>query len=148
MTNRKQKVEELLTDLRSLRHTMKFRMAGSARTPRITPSQWGALMLIEERGESTVKDLANALGISSSAATQLVDGLVSNGYVVRKVHVEDRRSVTLTLSKKTVAQVEKIKKQSLQKFLKFFAVLSDREFDQYIALNKKIIRGSVSNKDL
>lgn len=148
MINRKEKVEELLADLQSLRRAMTFRMAGPANTPRITPSQWGVLMLIEERGESAVKDVAKALGITSSAATQLVDGLVSNGYVVRKMHAEDRRTVTLTLSKKTRTQVDRTKRQGLQKLLKFFEVLSDREFNQYFALNKKIVRGSLSKKDL
>lgn len=143
MNSRKQKVEEFLSDLKLLKRAMTFRMAGSAKIPRITPSQWGALMCIEEQGESTVKDVAKALGITSSAATQLVDGLVSNGYVAREVHAEDRRRVTLTLSKKTRAHVEKMKKLSTQKFLDFFKVLNDREFNHYLALNKKIIRGSL-----
>jgi DNA-binding MarR family transcriptional regulator len=144
MPSRKQKVEELLADLQSLKRAMTFRMAGSTDIPRITPSQWGVLMFIEERGESTVKDVAKALGITSSAATQLVDGLVSNGYVARETHAEDRRVVTLTLSKKTKAQVDKMKKQGIQKFLRLFEVLNDKEFNQYLALNSKIVRGSLA----
>lgn len=140
MENRKQKVEELLAEFHSLRRTMTLRTVGSANMPRVTPSQWGVLMFIEQRERSTVKDLARALRISSSAATQLVDGLVASGYAVRGSSALDRRRVEITLSKKTKNQVSKMKKQVLQKFLKVFEVLNDREFDQYLALNKKIAR--------
>ena len=148
MTNRKQKIEELLADLQSLRRTMTFRVAGSAKAPRITPSQWGVLMLVEQRGESTVKDVARALGMTSSAATQLVDGLVRSRYLMRETYAKDRRTVTLTLSKKTKAQVDKMKKQALQRFLRIFAVLNDTEFNQFFALNKKIVQGSLSKTNL
>lgn len=143
MTSRKEKVEAFLTDLHSFKRMMTFKMAGAASTPRVTPSQWGVLMCIEERGESTVKEVAKALGITSSAATQLVDGLVASGYVAREIKEEDRRAVALTLSKKTKTQVDKMKKQGIQKFLKLFEALSDKEFDQYLALNSKIIRRSL-----
>ena len=139
MATRKQKVEELLADLQSLRRTMVFRMPISATMPRVTPSQWGVLMLIEQQGSGTVKDLARALGVTSSAATQLVDGLVSSRYLMRKPSAEDRRTIQLTLSQKSKTQVEKMKKQALQKFLKLFEVLNDKEFDQYLLLNKKIV---------
>lgn len=144
MISRKQKVEEFLIDLQSLKRAMTFRMVGSADIPRITPSQWGVFMFIEERGESTIKDVAKALGITSSAATQLVDGLVSSGYVNRKTDEEDRRAVALTLSKKTKEHVNKMKKQGLQKFLTLFKVLNDKEFNQYLELNKKIVHGSLT----
>jgi DNA-binding MarR family transcriptional regulator len=147
MKDRKKKVEELLVDLQSLKHAMTFRIAGRANVPRITPSQWGVLMLIKKSGESTVKDVAEALGITSSAATQLVDGLVSSGYLMRETYAEDRRSVKLTLSKKTKTHVDKIKKRGIHKFLKFFEVLNDKEFDQYILLNKKIVERLLKNND-
>lgn len=143
MTSRKQKVEAFLKDLQSLRRAMTFKVAVSTQLPRITPAQWGVLMGIEERGESTIKEVAKALGITSSAATQLVDGLVENGYMTRKTDTKDRRAVTLALSKKTKTQVDKMKKQGIQKFLELFEALNDKEFDQYLALNSKIIRRSL-----
>lgn len=140
MANRKQKVAELLESFGSLRRVMAFHPVSTKKMPRITPSQWGALMLIEQQGESTVRDVARALGITSSAATQLVDGLVASGYVTRKTRAEDRRVVTLALSNTTKKHVDAMKKEVLQKFLTFFDVLSDKEFGQYILLNKKIVK--------
>ncbi len=141
--NRRQKVQELLADFQSLRRGMTFRMSGSAALPRVTPSQWGVLMLIEQNGWSTVKDVAKTLGITSSAATQLVEGLAKSGYLMRETSKEDRRIVTLTLSKKSKKQIIAMKKHVLERFLKIFKALNDREFEQYLALNKKIVRGFV-----
>jgi DNA-binding MarR family transcriptional regulator len=147
MMTRKQQVEELFADLRSLRRTMAFRMPGSTTMPRVTPSQWGVLLLIEQQGESTVKEVAKALGISSSAATQLIDGLVESGYLLRQARAGDRRSVALTLSKKSKAKVTTMRKRTLQKFLNVFKALNDREFAQYVALNKKIVHAALSQKN-
>lgn len=139
MSLRKIKIEKLLENFGSLKRHLVFHSAHSEKVPRITPSQWRLLMMVKQQGESTVKEVAAALGISSSAATQLVDGLVASGYVVRKMDVKDRRAVVLTLSKKTEAQVDKMRKQTLEKFYNFFKVLNDKELDQYILLNKKIV---------
>lgn len=138
MEDREKKIEALMESLGALRRHMAFHSASPTQAPRITPAQWGALMMIEQCGQSTVKAVAKVLCITSSAATQLVDGLVASGYVAREMHPEDRRVVRLTLSVKTKTQVNKMKQQGLQKFLKFFEVLSDQEFDQYLLLNHKI----------
>lgn len=146
MINRKQKIEELLENFHSLRRTMVFQTTSSVEIPRITPSQWGVLMFALQRNQSTVKDVAKALGITSSATTQLIDGLVKSGYMERETPAGDKRTVVLTFSKKTKTQVGKMKKQALQKFLKFFEVLNDQEFNQYVALNKKIVERLLKNK--
>jgi len=139
MTDRKQKIKELLESFQSLRRTMAFRVPGKSKIPRITPSQWSVLMFVEQRGGSTVKDVAKALGITSSATTQLIDGLVLSGYITKETPENDRRTIILSLSKKTQTQVERMKKEGLQRFLKLFESLNEREFNQYISLNKKLL---------
>ncbi len=139
MTDRKQKTEELIEGMGLLRRYMVFRDIDFMKTPRITPSQFSVLFLIGQHSESSVKEIAEVLHISSSATTQLVDRLVKNGYVERREQVEDRRAVALTLSKKTKDIVEKMRKQMVQKILEVFEVLSNREFDQFCAIHNKIV---------
>lgn len=146
MTNRKEKINELVESFHSLRRHVAMNAAGCAQGPRITPSQWGVLMLIAHGDNSAVKDIAKSLDITSSAATQLVDGLVSSGYVVRKEDAKDRRRVALILSSTTKSHVAKMKKRVAVGLLKTFEILSDREFDQFLALNRKLVHGlSVRN---
>ena len=146
IADRKHKVETLLEGFRTMRRCFVFGAEETSASPRITASQWGVLMLIAHHGQSTVKDVSLALGITSSAATQLIDGLVKNAYVTREADPNDRRAVSLTLSNKSKNQVEKMKKQAVQKFLRAFAVLDDAEFEQYYALNKKIVDSFKSKK--
>ncbi|MDZ4205613.1 MAG: MarR family transcriptional regulator, partial [Patescibacteria group bacterium] len=100
MNNRLQKLEELMESFQSFKKPLAFK-GGLLKMPRITPSQWMVLRIISQHNISTVKDISETLNISSSAATQLVDGLVHSRYVVRKVNKTDRRKVTLTLSEKS-----------------------------------------------
>ena len=141
MTNRKQKIEELVESMSSFKRNMAFRGIGEHKAPKITPSQWGVLMLIGQSSEVSVKEVASILHISSSATTQLVDGLVKNGYVIRKEQIKDRRAVVLTLSQKTKNQFEKMKTQMIQSFLGIFEALTDKEFNQFCFLHKKIAQG-------
>lgn len=125
----------------SLRRRLVFSNTHCLATPRITPAQWGVLILIEQGSGNTVKDVARALAITSSAATQLVDGLVASGYVARKVDAKDRRMVTLTLSQGTKNHVSKMKRRVMRGVLQTFGVLSDKEINQFLALVQKLIRG-------
>ncbi len=100
MTHREEKVKELMEILQSLKHHRTFRSVECMGLPRITPAQWGVLMRIEELGTSTVKGVAADLGITSSAATQLIDGLVTSDYVIREINKQDRRTVVVSLSKR------------------------------------------------
>lgn len=141
MASRKEKVEELMEGFMSLKHRAVLTARAGKTGPRITPAQWGVVMFMRNHAACTVKEIAKAFSVTSSAATQLVDGLVKSGYVVRKVDARDRRSVILTLSRKTMEHMEVMKRMAVAEFMELFKALSDKEFNQYCALNKKIVRG-------
>ena len=141
MADRSEKINELVENLHALRRHVVAGKVHCPRAPRITPAQFGALMLIEQKCDCTVKDIASALSITSSAATQLVDGLVFGGYVTKRVDQKDRRRVELLLSTKTRAHILKMKKKIAESFLKTFETLTDAEFREYCALTNKVVRG-------
>lgn len=141
MTGRRGKVEELMEGFMSLKHRAMLSTRSAKDGPRITPSQWGVVMFMRNHKSCTVKEIAQAFGITSSAATQLVDGLAKSGYVLRTVGKLDRRSVALVLSPKTRAHLEAMKKAAIAEFLGLFKILTDREFDEYCSLSRKIVSG-------
>lgn len=140
MVDRRKKVEELMEGFMSI----KYRTAHAARAVKcdanITPAQWGVVMYLR-RGTCTIKDIAAAFSITGPAATQLVNGLVKNGYVVRESDRLDRRMVLLTLSKEAKGHMETMRRLATRQFLKIFKVLNDKEFEQYCVLHKKIVTG-------
>jgi DNA-binding MarR family transcriptional regulator len=137
MTSRKEQLEELLESFQMLKRNMSS-FAIPKESAKITFAQWMALRLLAQRDGQTIKEVATALGISSSAATQLVDPLVRGGYISRKQSIADRRSVQLTLSKKAVAKMAEMKKRTLARLVDVFSVLNNEEFKHYIEINKKI----------
>lgn len=137
--DRAQKIKELMGHMHSLRRKAAFRPKGLFKMT-VTPAQLGVMRLIRERGTCTIKDVAQAFGVTSSAATQLVDGLVAGGYVVKDEHARDRRSVELTLSKKAEREGNKIEAEAAKRFVKMFSALSDAELAQLGRLMGKIVQ--------
>jgi len=66
----------------------------------ITQSQGETIYLIEAAGDpgARTSQIAEELGVSSSAITQLVDGLVDRGLVERRPDAADRRATRLHLT--------------------------------------------------
>ena len=55
------------------------------------------------RGDATVVDVAEHLGVTKQSASQLVDQLVQRGYVTREPHPHDARARLLALTARGVA---------------------------------------------
>ena len=106
----------------------------------VTFSQWRVLEIIDRQGKASIKEIHTALGISSSATTQLVNELVKKKYVSRRVDPADRRVSSIRLSPKMRKFLKMLKDQNLKKTIRLFKPLNDREFRQYIDLHKKIIK--------
>jgi DNA-binding MarR family transcriptional regulator len=105
----------------------------------ITPSQGFVLRFVAKNSPVSVKAIAGSLHVTSSAATQLIDGLVDKGYLVRNENPDDRRIIALSLSEKAKKLFNEFREQGLQKMTELFDALTDEELVQYAALNKKII---------
>lgn len=143
MNSRKETIEDLLQSMHAMRH--KFLVGyGAKKELLVTPSQGFVLRFVAEHTDVNVKALACALHITSSAATQLVDGLVEKKYLVRTDNPTDRRAVTLLLSDKARKLLKEFKEQSLHKLVELFGALTDAELAEYARLNKKIA-SNISN---
>lgn len=130
-----EQIAEIFRGMMTLKRALMFKLPDSA--PTITPSQWLAVSAIGE-GARTVKAVAAELKVSSSAATQLVDGLVKAGYVIRTPGKEDKRETELSLSKDSEAGIKEIKKQKMAQFEKIFSTLSEKELTEFAVLMKKL----------
>ena len=100
----------------------------------LTNSQWQVLNHVGKNKSISIKDLAGLLDITSSAATQIVDGLVNKGLLTRKRSIKDRRVLEITLSKESIVQMKK----SIKTVFPIFDVLDDAELNDYCRLTAKI----------
>lgn len=144
MTSREQLLADLMQTINILRKGM-FTRDAKARV-RITPQQWLVLRIISLNVESTVKDVAAKMQMSSSAATQLVDKLVKNGYVKRTNNTGDRRTINLAIASKARTEIQKLRGQALERTTDIFKALNDKEIAQLAALHQKIAQSINSKK--
>ncbi len=103
-----------------------------------THAQMGVMFALSHH-KLNVKDLAKCFGMTSSAATQLITGLVKRGWVMRQVVAGDRRKISLSLSASGQKILEKIIAERSAMFAKHLEVLTDKELGQLKSIQNKII---------
>jgi DNA-binding MarR family transcriptional regulator len=64
----------------------------------LTPSRAHLVWELHQRGPTTQRALADALGVSARTITGLIDGLVATGFVTREPHPADRRATLVTFT--------------------------------------------------
>ncbi len=104
-TKRNKHVVSIFNGLNAMKRNL-VEHVGQVNTSGLPPSQWVVLYLVHGQPGMGVKDIAEMIGITSSAATQLVNGLSKKGLVVRKTNTKDRRALQLYLSPKAKKQIE------------------------------------------
>ncbi len=113
----------------------------------IPSSQWMVLHIVYHSEGLGIKELSRILGISSSAATQLVNNLVKKGTLVCEKNQEDRRALKILLTRNTRELIENARSQTLEQVHSIFDALTDKELQQYCALSKKITNYIVEKQD-
>lgn len=89
-----QKNLDLLVLSYEMKYWMKLEKLG------LTINQLDSLILIQSRGKTSYKDLANALGTSRSNVIGLADKLIKNGFLTCNQDSENRRVQYLMLTEK------------------------------------------------
>jgi DNA-binding MarR family transcriptional regulator len=80
---------------RSMRNFFHF-----ARERGVSISQIGALFQIRHRGVCSVSDLSTEMGVSSAAASQMLETLVQQDFVRRTEDPKDRRAKQIVITEK------------------------------------------------
>jgi DNA-binding MarR family transcriptional regulator len=74
----------------------------------VTLTQFRALTMIARHGPVSATTLARLVGVAPSTATRMCDRLVRDGLLARRPSVEDRRVVTLSLTRQGEAVVRDV----------------------------------------
>lgn len=138
MENRRKIVEEITESLYLIKRKIASEMHHLSDEGQITHPQWVILHHVRKSKMINIKDLANLLGVTSSAATQIVDGLVKKELLLRKRNKEDRRILNIELSGKAINKFDSIKSARFDTLSALFNVLDDDELQDYRDLNNKI----------
>jgi len=83
-------------------------------------------------GQSTVKELAEAKGISRPAISQAVDSLVNKQLIQRQGNTDDRRYVTLNLTVNGKVLLDAVSKKTREWMKARLSILNETELEQFI----------------
>lgn len=104
----------------------------------VTPAQGMLVHEIARTGGSTTRVLATRLGISSSAVTQLVNGLVDDGLLHRAPDRDDGRKTLIRLTEHGTELYTRFDQARLAKAAGMLEPLSDEEVAEVARLLAKI----------
>ena len=104
-----------------------------ARESGLSASQLGALFHIHRMGTSGVTDLGDDLGVSSSAASQMLERLVQQELVLRSEDPNDRRVKQVVLTDKGLQVIHKSIRTRQSWLVDLVETLSDAEQEAVVA---------------
>lgn len=134
MENRGRLIEIIFENFYTIKQKITYELNLSIDEMQLTYSQCIVLNIVKKNKSINIKDLAELLDITSSAGTQIVDGLVSKGLLTRKRSKTDRRMLKIALSRRSVNQLQR----GMKKISQIFNVLDGDELLKYCELNSKL----------
>lgn len=96
----------------------------------LTLQQLRAFAVVFGRGQASVTQVAEALGVRANVATGIVQRLVDRGLIERNEDPEDRRVRQLTVTYKGAALIEEVGAIVLAKGRRLLNRLSDTQLEQ------------------
>lgn len=141
MKSRKDYLEQIIESMHAIKRKFAaHHLSKNKKKDHITASQWAVLSVVSKNKNLTITQLAQMLGVSTSAATQLVNELISKDYLERKDNPDDRRALSLAMSSSCKSKLGKIKQARMNHFKDIFDALTDKELEQYAKINQKIAK--------
>ncbi len=122
-----------------------------ARRSGLSMSQAGALFRLHGHGRAHgVSDIGDHLGVTSAAASQLLDRLVQQGLILRSEDPEDRRAKRVSLTEKGQSIIENAMKGRQRWFESLAETMTEKERATVLSGLEILIRKveeSVSEED-
>jgi DNA-binding MarR family transcriptional regulator len=112
----------------------------------LTLTQLRSLFLIANKGSTNFRKLAEALGVTPSNVTGIVDRLVEQGLVSRTQNPEDRREMALQATDKGQALVSNLKEVGIKHMTQVLSLLSLGELSALVQGLSAFIKAADSYK--
>lgn len=135
-------MEQVLQDISATVRRIAIAARADMDNDAMPKSQVYVMHTLQHTPGMSVKDVAKSMDISASAATQLVDTLVKDGFVERSPSPLDRRVVILNLTKSGHVRHKRYRSFQLARIGPIMDVLSDDEFKSFCHLHHKLLQAT------
>lgn len=138
MKTRSEYIEAILQNAQAIKRAYAHGNRFSHRRFGMTMTQASVVMLLLHEGRKTMSEVADALGVSKGAATQLLDGLIERGIVERTQDETDKRVAYVSVSRKGLQHFRRMRRGGARHLTELFDLLDDTELEQIEAITKKL----------
>jgi DNA-binding MarR family transcriptional regulator len=111
-----------------------------------TVSQCHAIVEIGRLNEISLNELAELLALDKSTMSRTINNLVESGLVVRELHSEDRRFVTIKLTDEGKGVFESIEGSMEQYYKSIFSSIPEEKREQVLESLQLVIDAARQNK--
>src|SRR5699024_10178712 len=98
------------------------------------------LFILQQKGTRKQSELANELGYTPGAMTNIATGLIKEDYAKRVYDESDRRIVRLDITDKGKMILDQDQQTGHEMREQLFSVLTEEEVQQYLAIQQKLLR--------
>lgn len=123
--------EKLIINLRDISHMMRMQYEGKTSQKRI-------LIILNESGTLTQKELTERLGIQPGSASEILSKLESAGLIIRAQNKTDRRTTDILLTDAGKDLALEASEQRQKRHEKMFSCLTSEEKTMLLSLLEKI----------
>ena len=127
MKNKAELVKQIIELQREVRRALRQYVPNAWMNLNLTIAQLKSLFLIAREGSMNTKSLAEALGVTSSNVTGIVDRLVKQGLVSRQEDPEDRRMLQIQVTDQGEAILTSLREETVSSMSKVLASMSVEE---------------------
>jgi len=113
----------------------------------ITPSLMHCLQYVYLRGDSPIREIAGGLGISLSAASQLVDKLVKRGLATRRESEDDRRLTQVGLTECGSTVVKEMRERRSAWFESMIGAMPEARRKSFLEGLESFLRAALVSED-
>lgn len=139
MSTRAQLLEQIDSTFTSMQRLMHANFHRAFEELKIAPSQLQLLMFIENMQPVSLKDLAAKMYLTPGAITQLVEGLVQQGYIERKPSEQDRRVICVAMTSEGTKKTAALQERKHEMFAKVVSELDDNELALFLRIQQKML---------
>ncbi|MBU0533723.1 MAG: MarR family transcriptional regulator [Candidatus Omnitrophica bacterium] len=133
-----QEIEKIAESISRLQRKMRAKLSNELSQGEITIPQYHILEHLNDKGETTMHEVADYLFVTPPAVTGLVDKLVKMQLVQRDFSSSDRRIIIVSLTPKGKTVILKIKNQSNELFFSIFKGFSAQDRKNFLEVTQKM----------
>jgi DNA-binding MarR family transcriptional regulator len=143
--NRSKLIQEIFEDMARFKRATQGSQA-EAKGIGFSRSQLELLFTVAHHERMSGRQIADALGISTSAASQLIDPLVDQGLLARTEDERDRRITHISFTAKGKTALKDVKAGYLARMASSMDALSDKDLETLQRLHRKMLDSVLKQK--